>query len=116
MSSFYKSADYFYLRLISRKVSKMQPIRVLIAETEHPIKSPEILLAINHRTLIGRNRTEMSEREDLAIIQNCPQWISRFSNQDLGYSKQTVFSSILIFGYLTHYSHDLHYKSELYTM
>ena len=32
----------------------MQPIKVSIAGTEQPIKSREVLLGINKRTLIGR--------------------------------------------------------------
>ena len=45
----------------------VQPIRVSIEETEHPIKSREILKfrhAINERTLIGKNPAGISKRED----------------------------------------------------
>ena len=52
----------FYM--ISKKVSKIQPIRVSFAETEQPIWSQKMLRDTNERTLIGRSPAWISKRED----------------------------------------------------
>ena len=52
--------------LISRKVSKFQPIRVLFAYTEQLIRRRDIFFtqSMHEITLIGRNPGGISKRED----------------------------------------------------
>ena len=48
--------------LTSKNVFKIQPIKVLFAETNQQIRSRDILNTTNERTLIGRNTAGISKR------------------------------------------------------
>ena len=50
--------------LTSKNVFKIQPIKVLFAETNQQIRSRDILNTTNERTLIGRNTAGISKRKD----------------------------------------------------
>ena len=78
--------------LKSRKLSKLQPIRVFIVQTKHPIRSQEkskFWRVINERALIGPKKS----REKRVLSRKSQ--LHRFSNRDIQYKSFQLLSEFI---------------------